>query len=202
MNFIPNKYTSMYWNLIERARGRVLTDYMEEHHVIPTSLGGSDLAENKVRLTAREHYVCHRLLTKMTSGVDKQKMTQAAWTMARTRRKKVKINSRTYEQLRIECSRLNSIRQKGIPRGPMSEEHKQKIREASLRRYQDPAERLKTGLASKGRVVSEETKAKLSEIRKGKIPAHVPTMKGKTHSPETKARMREAWERRRLKQVE
>jgi len=86
---------------------------------------------------------------------------------------------------------------KGVKRGPMSKEHKQKIREATIRRYQDPLERLKTSLAGKGRKMSTEARAKMSAVKKGKMPSHLPTMKGKQHSPETKAKMRAAWERRR-----
>jgi hypothetical protein len=186
MEFIQNKYTKIYFDIVKRAQERTLSCYKEEHHIIPSSLGGDNSPDNKVFLLAREHYIVHRLLVKMTQGIDKMKMAQAAWTMARTRKKKVKISSRTYAYLREENSKVSSKRQKGVPKGPKSEEHKQRIREATIRRYQDPAERLKTGLTSKGRFVSDETKAKLSTIRKGKIPKHIPSMKGKQHSAETK----------------
>lgn len=39
--------------------------YGENHHIIPKSLGGSNLKKNIVRLTAREHYICHYLLSEM-----------------------------------------------------------------------------------------------------------------------------------------
>jgi hypothetical protein len=195
MTFLQNKYTNTYFKIIQRSQNRVLNCYTESHHIIPRSLGGCDEAHNLIRLTAREHFICHRLLPKMTEGLNKMKMCQAAWMMARTR--KIRISSRTYALLREEASKVASLRQKGKKVGPMSEEHKQKIREATIRRYQDPAERLKTSLAGKGRKASAETRAKLSASRKGKMPPHIPSMKGKQHSPETKAKMRAAWERRR-----
>jgi hypothetical protein len=41
-----------YNRLIERARSRDLSGYVERHHVVPKCLGGG---EDRVRLTAREH---------------------------------------------------------------------------------------------------------------------------------------------------
>ena len=39
--------------------------YTEKHHIIPRSLGGSNDIDNLVRLTAKQHFICHKLLTKM-----------------------------------------------------------------------------------------------------------------------------------------
>jgi hypothetical protein len=37
--------------------------YYEKHHILPKCLKGKDEKENKVLLTAREHFICHKLLT-------------------------------------------------------------------------------------------------------------------------------------------
>ena len=37
--------------------------YYENHHILPKCLDGSNDKENLVLLTAREHYLCHKLLT-------------------------------------------------------------------------------------------------------------------------------------------
>ncbi len=42
-----------------------LSIYYETHHIIPKSLGGSNNKDNLVKLTAREHFVCHFLLANM-----------------------------------------------------------------------------------------------------------------------------------------
>lgn len=47
----------------EKPRG-----YCEEHHILPSALGGGDNKENLVWLTAREHYVAHLLLAKIYGG--------------------------------------------------------------------------------------------------------------------------------------
>lgn len=193
--FNDSKYTKTYYKIADRAKSRTIDGYLEKHHIIPRSLGGSNKKENIVSLTAREHYICHLLLTKMTSGIERQKMTYAAWTMARTR--KIKTNSHIYEQLKKKATETLRDTQKGVKRGPQSEEHKQKLREAALRRYQDPEERKKISDSLKGRTFSEESKEKMRKAKEGYAPAPTYGMKGKTHSPETLEKMRLAWEKRR-----
>ncbi len=80
MLFIDNKYTHWYYSIIQKPQTK--TGYTESHHVIPKSLGGSDDCTNIVKLTAKEHFICHLLLVKMTTGIHKSKMSQAAWMMA------------------------------------------------------------------------------------------------------------------------
>ncbi len=79
MIFIPNRYTRIYYSIIERAQTRLLPKsvYTESHHIVPKSLGGSDNFDNLVRLTYKEHRICHKLLVKMTEGVYKGKMAYA-----------------------------------------------------------------------------------------------------------------------------
>lgn len=54
----------------------------EKHHVIPTSLGGSNDTLNIVNLTYKEHFLIHWLLTKFTNGRDKIKMLHALYKMS------------------------------------------------------------------------------------------------------------------------
>ena len=39
--------------------------YSEIHHIIPKSLGGKDSKDNLVKLSAKEHFIAHRLLAKI-----------------------------------------------------------------------------------------------------------------------------------------
>jgi len=75
--FLDNKYTKWYYQIIDHAKSTKRTGYLESHHIIPKSLGGSDAADNKVKLTAREHFVTHKLLIKMTRGRNRCKMSFA-----------------------------------------------------------------------------------------------------------------------------
>lgn len=77
MIFINNKYTTWYNLLINNAKNRKIDGYTEKHHIIPSSLGGTNDDDNLVKLTAREHFICHLLLTKMTTGNDRYKMNYA-----------------------------------------------------------------------------------------------------------------------------
>ncbi len=62
-------YQKIYDDLIYRAKTREeLSGYVEKHHIIPRCLGGTDSKDNLVRLTYREHFVCHKLLCKIYPG--------------------------------------------------------------------------------------------------------------------------------------
>ena len=43
MIFIPNRYTRIYYSVIERAQARILPkdSYKEKHHIIPRCMGGN-----------------------------------------------------------------------------------------------------------------------------------------------------------------
>lgn len=75
---------------------------------MPRSLGGTDKDENIVKLTAREHFICHWLLVKMykKGSIERKKMLCAFWKMKQspTKSQKRYLNSRAYEKLRIEFS--------------------------------------------------------------------------------------------------
>ena len=62
-------YEKLYNEIIENAiklnRKRNQGIYLEEHHILPRCKGGLDAKENLVMLTAREHFLCHKLLHKM-----------------------------------------------------------------------------------------------------------------------------------------
>ena len=75
--YLQNKYTKWYNLIINRAQNRKIEGYVERHHIIPKSLGGNNKKSNIVSLTAREHFICHWLLTKMTTGEFKMKMCMA-----------------------------------------------------------------------------------------------------------------------------
>lgn len=111
MIFIDNKYTNWYFSIILSAQQRILPDnmYSETHHIIPKSLGGSNTSDNLVKLTAKEHYICHLLLVKMTSDKNQYRMVQAMFAFMswnNTNHKRTgNINSRVYKFLKEEKSK-------------------------------------------------------------------------------------------------
>lgn len=98
MIFIANKYTKYYYSIISNAKSRILPPetYTERHHIIPKSLGGSNSKDNLVSLTAREHFICHRLLPKMLEGKSKAKMSFAFWRLVHGKNNLL-ITARTYQ---------------------------------------------------------------------------------------------------------
>jgi hypothetical protein len=83
--YLDNKYTTWYNITIENAKIRVLDSavYTERHHIVPKSLGGTDLTDNIVVLTAKEHFICHLMLPKMVTGRARSKMVLAIQAMCR-----------------------------------------------------------------------------------------------------------------------
>jgi hypothetical protein len=80
--FIDNRYTKIYESIVSQSmlRGNNKSDhedYLESHHITPKAMGGSDDPSNLVLLTAREHFLCHLLLTRMTEGKNLIRMRHA-----------------------------------------------------------------------------------------------------------------------------
>ena len=68
---LHSKYFKWYKSIINFAitsKRKREDSYYENHHILPKSMGGSNLKENLVLLTPKEHYVCHRLLCYLTTN--------------------------------------------------------------------------------------------------------------------------------------
>ena len=82
-------YNKIYCQLIDKVikekRVKKVNDGLERHHIKPRSLGGADDKSNLVCLTTREHFIAHKMLTKIYTGEDKNKMLYALWWMCKTR---------------------------------------------------------------------------------------------------------------------
>lgn len=101
--FLDNKYTKWYWSIIRSRsslpREKGSQSYYENHHIVPASLGGRDQKDNKILLTAKEHFICHLLLTKMTTGSQRRSMQYVILRFLGPNRK-YRINSTIYESIR------------------------------------------------------------------------------------------------------
>ena len=129
INKYMNKYKQWYANITERAKNRHLDSYTESHHIIPRSLGGGDEPDNLVNLTAREHFICHWLLVKMTTGQEHYKMLNALRMMRAEKqgqqRYTTKITARVYESIKQEYAELQSKQFTGTGNGMFGKHHKQ-----------------------------------------------------------------------------
>ena len=77
--FLDNKYSRWYHSIISNRMNNPIDTsiYGERHHIIPRSMGGNNSKSNIVRLSPKEHFICHLLLVRMTTGRDKVKMSYA-----------------------------------------------------------------------------------------------------------------------------
>jgi hypothetical protein len=108
-------HEKIYYQIIENRKRFPLTGvYTESHHIIPKSLGGSDDKLNLVKLTSREHYICHALLAEMYEykSIEWYKMNHAFLMMkCNTGKQNRYFNSKLYELKRNDFSKTMSYNQ-------------------------------------------------------------------------------------------
>lgn len=176
-------YKNTYNALIEKARLRNLKKnnsdgiYLEIHHIIPKSIGGTNDEDNLVTLTFREHLVAHKLLVKIypnQSGLRLAVYFMISVLKGGKREKLSYINSngklryftsRELEEYRKGIIQKNKETKTGTKASKETRELLSKIRKGKKRK-----DSTKEAI-SKGRVgikFSEEHKKKLSEKAKRK----------------------------------
>lgn len=156
---LDNKYAKWYFSIMAKAKIRDISGYtyLEKHHIKPKSIGGNNTKDNLVLLTAKEHFVAHRLLVKFVEKRHKPKMLRAVWSMARAHQRMHRpLTSRQFEIARKACAEAASLFRH-------TENSKMKIRQSHLGRKRSEQHRINIGLVSKGRKWSEEAKAKLDK---------------------------------------
>jgi hypothetical protein len=169
-------YQQIYDNIIQRAknlnRKKGYGVYYEKHHILPKCLKGTNDNSNLVLLTAKEHYICHLLLTNIYPESDK--LAYALWTMIRgnnLKQSRYIPSSRAYESARIHLGNTYKGKpawNKGI-----------KLTEDQLKRHatRQPG----YTVWNKGKkgiyVCSEETKQKMSIASKNRPPMSAETKK-------------------------
>lgn len=163
--FKNNKYTKWYNSIISNRKNNPLNNlvYKEKHHIIPKSLGGSNKKENIIALTAKEHFICHRLLVRMTEGNDKVKMSYAIRTMMireNPYQSRYKISSKVYESIIRETKEVIGKSQTGKNNSYYGKTHSEETRSLmkEKRKLQDPP--------MLGKTHNKKTKDKLREANR------------------------------------
>lgn len=185
-------YQKIHDQIIERAKTRQLEGYKERHHIVPRCMGGTDSADNLVDLTAREHFIIHKLLCELYP--EQRKLLYAYWMMCNmkstTQHRNYKVTNREYERARLLFSSIHSkrivsdetrdkLKQSRLNKAidyksfdyKHSAERREKIRQSKLGKKRSPIsdeQKAKMSLKLKGRVLSEEHKKKISEARRRK----------------------------------
>jgi len=100
-------YKKTYNNIIENAKiqNRCKLDkinpsyvYYEKHHIIPRCIGGTNDESNLVILTPKEHYMTHKLLTKIWPN--NKKIGYAFFYMSINKKGKYNVSLRDYAYAR------------------------------------------------------------------------------------------------------
>ena len=103
-----SKYTTWYCSIISKAENRELSAEYERHHILPRSIAPEYKSDknNVVKLTYREHFICHMLLIRMLINVDhRNKMSYALWRLVHKRKSdNIIINSTQYARARLAYS--------------------------------------------------------------------------------------------------
>lgn len=160
-------YRKVYKTLVDNRLAAPLPkeEYGEEHHIVPVAEGGSDDASNKVRLSAREHYIAHLLLAKIYNDCAMHCAVVFMQT-GRHENRKFKFNSRLYEKMREEfAKKLSDWRIAHPLSGSKNGMYGRHHTEESKKKMSDNKKGQRTWL---GRHHTEESKKKMSRSHKGK----------------------------------
>jgi hypothetical protein len=156
-----SKYIRIYNDLINKRRFDPYQGaYKEDHHIIPSSLGGGDESSNIVTLSAREHYVAHLLLEKIHRKEKSAwlKMAKALWCMVgfSNKEQRYKVTSKQFEIIRKISAKASSTWMLGA----------KLITNGTDYTYIKDGESIPIGFWQQGKPKSEETKERMSKTRK------------------------------------
>jgi hypothetical protein len=118
-----------------------LEGYGEVHHIIPKCMGGDDSEDNLVKLTAKEHFIIHKLLVEIYPT--NNKLHYAAFLMCKLK-KGYRVGAREYQRYKENIT--------------LDREHRGNISKSMMGN--------KNNL---GRVQSDDTKSKISNSMTGKV---------------------------------
>jgi hypothetical protein len=150
-------YRKIYYKIIENRKQNLYIGYTESHHILPRSLGGSDEKDNLVDLSAKEHFICHLLLTKMYEKNTPEyfKMIKAFMMMLKCKSENQKrfMSSKNYSVIREQFSLIQSISQSGANNSqynnPRNDKTKSKISESLIKFHAHKGENLKKNKKAK-----------------------------------------------------
>lgn len=157
-------YLNRYLKFIDALKNQSIEGYIEKHHILPRSMGGTNAKDNLISLTGRQHYLAHWMLWKAYGG----SMTRAFFMMSNVRKNHYR-NSKVYEKARKQYAKEVSKQLTGKPaQSKFTPEHREKLRQAKLGKKLTAEHRANVGKAQLGRKLSEETKRKISESKRAK----------------------------------
>jgi hypothetical protein len=177
-------YLKIYESIIQKAKfeNRIKLKkhqhgyvYYEKHHIIPKCMNGTNNINNLVLLTAREHYVCHKLLIYIYPN--NRGLILAIKRFIHSKKLQLyKISSRDYETMKksLKDNPPKSHYQSWLEKFGKEEadkrhkEEKEKIKKTMTGVKYSEERRKKSAKGHVGIKQSEETKLKRNKSLKGK----------------------------------
>ena len=160
-NFLIKKVNSQNRKKLNKLNEKYI--YYERHHILPICLNGNNEKENLVLLTAKEHYVAHKLLTYIYPN--NRKMVVAFYMMSHFKKYKKYASSRDVEYAKL--LKLNT---------PISKETRKKISNSLKGKVANnkgvamsPEQKKKISAANRNKKRSEKTKKQISETLKKRM---------------------------------
>jgi hypothetical protein len=144
-----------------RKEAKLIFGYVEDHHIYPKCMGGSNDRSNKVFLTASEHFVAHQLLAKIFPNNYSLILACRYMCIHSTNKR---MNNKEFSWIKKKNSELQSIKMTGpgnpmyCKPGPM------------LGRIFTKEHRYNMSMSQRGKMCSEETKIKISVSAKNRDP--------------------------------
>ena len=157
-------YQTIHDSIIDRAKN---------HHVQPKSMGGSDDKSNLVDLTAKEHFIIHKLLVEIYPESDSMK--RAIWCMSNLNNamgRNYRVCAAEYERFKILVAEVNSKTMSGegnpmFGRTPYQIWLEELGKEEADRLHEE--KRIKRSITMKEKGIAPEHMAKIIEANKNKV---------------------------------
>lgn len=159
--FIRNKYFRWYRSIVERSSGQ--TEYNENHHILPKSIFPefASYEWNLSRLSYREHFLAHWLLSKcMVQNNHRMKMLNAISKMnSCPEQLDRKITSWQYDVMRKASSVMNVLRWQ-------DDDYKERVSKRISEACSTPEERKNRSERAKERWNNPDFRSKMMRINK------------------------------------
>jgi hypothetical protein len=197
-------YQRIHDQIIERAKTRQLEGYKERHHIIPRCMNGTDDEDNLVDLTAREHFIIHKLLCEIYPDNDKLFFAYRMMAVMKNSYDNERlyfVGSREFERIRLLANQKIGNALRGRKIGKLSSDIIEKQvqsrqKKADLRGYYHSSEtKKKIGDALRGKSKSTKHIEKIAKAN-----TNNPKVTGKASTPEKELlrrhKIKESWKKR------
>jgi len=188
-------YQKIYENLINNAKSqnrvKLKKDnpdyvYYEKHHILPRCAHGDEHKDNLVLLTAKEHFLAHKLLIKiypeirglrlaihrMMHGIQKEHLILSSRDYELSKelfrgKYNPRFGKKQSKETKLKIGNANKIALMG---NKLSEETKKKISEGNKGKKRSAKAKERYSKAKIGKRHSDESIKKISESNRGQIP--------------------------------